>query len=142
VVDLPRVPDGRVGMYNRAGAVDQGLGVTVNNARCGRRVVALAVAHDGGEFQAGYFIFGYIWVIYTHLGCFSAPGGAGGSRKAHENAFQKSRFPIRQAVPVGLAWARICSWASWASFFMVKNVYMTIHSVFTPNILFFIRLGE
>jgi len=39
---------------------------------------ALAVAHVGGEFGAGYVIFGYIWVIYTHLGCFSAQGEAGG----------------------------------------------------------------
>ena len=46
-------------------------------------------------------------------------------------------FPIRQSVPVGLAQAQICSWASWASFFAVKNVYMTIHSVFTLNILFY-----
>jgi len=27
-------------------------------------------------------------------------------------------FPIRQAVPVGLARARFCSWARWASFFI------------------------
>ena len=51
-------------------------------------------------------------------------------------------FPIRQLVPVGLAQARICSWASWASFFAVKNVYMTIHSVFTLNILFYTSQGR
>ena len=43
-------------------------------------------------------------------------------------------FPIRQAVPVGRARTWFCSWASWASFFAVKNVYMTIHSVFTLNL--------
>ena len=44
-------------------------------------------------------------------------------------------------MPVGLARVRICSWASWASFFAVKNVYMTIRSVFTLNLPFFTRLG-
>jgi hypothetical protein len=62
----------------------------------------LAVAHVGGEFWVGYFIFGYIQAIYIYLGCFGARGRAGGSAKALENAFQKSGFPIRQAVPVGL----------------------------------------
>ena len=44
-------------------------------------------------------------------------------------------------MPAGLAFDQICSWASWASFFMVKNVYITIHSVFTLNLPFFIHLG-
>ena len=44
-------------------------------------------------------------------------------------------------MPVGLARAQICSGASWASIFAVKNVYMTIHSVFTLNLPFFTRLG-
>jgi len=56
----------------------------------------------GVEFWAGFFIFGYIRVTYTHLGCFGARGGAGGSAKALDNASQKSRLPIRQVVPVGL----------------------------------------
>jgi len=58
-------------------------------------VVVLTVAHVGGEFRVGYFIFGYIRVIYIHLGCFGARGGAGGSKKALNNASQKSGFPIR-----------------------------------------------
>ena len=62
----------------------------------------LAVAHVGGRFRAEYFIFGYIRAIYIHLGCFGARGRAGGSAKAFGNAFQKSGFPIRQVVPVGL----------------------------------------
>ena len=41
-------------------------------------------------------------ISYTHLGCFSAPGGAGGGRRGFDNASQMSMFPIRQAVPVGL----------------------------------------
>jgi hypothetical protein len=65
----------------------------------------LAVAHIGREFRAGHFIFGYIRVIYIHLGCFGTRGGAGGSEKVLDNVFQKSVFPIRQAVPAGLAWA-------------------------------------
>jgi hypothetical protein len=66
----------------------------------------LAVAHVGREFRAGHFIFGYIRVIYIHLGCFGSQGGAGGSEKVLDNVFRKSGFPIRQAVPVGLAQAR------------------------------------
>jgi len=31
-------------------------------------------------------------------------------------------FPIRQAVPVGLAWAWFCYWARCARFFMKKNM--------------------
>jgi len=34
-------------------------------------------------------------------------------------------FPIRQAVPVGLARARICYWARWARFFIIKITYMS-----------------
>jgi hypothetical protein len=34
-------------------------------------------------------------------------------------------FPIRQAVPVGLAWARICYWACWARFFIIQITYMS-----------------
>jgi hypothetical protein len=44
-------------------------------------------------------------------------------------------FPIRQAVPVGLAWARFCSWARWARIFIKKNVYCSNYSVFTYNLL-------
>ena len=50
----------------------------------------------------GYFVLGYIWVMYTHLGCFGAQGEAGGSEKALKNVFHQSGFPIRQVVPVGL----------------------------------------
>jgi hypothetical protein len=32
-------------------------------------------------------------------------------------------FPIRQAVPLGLARAQNCCWARWARFFIEKNVY-------------------
>jgi hypothetical protein len=81
----------------------------------------LAVAHVRREFRVGHFIFGYIRVIYIHLGCFDARGGAGGSEKALDNVFQKSGFPIRQAVPVELARARFCSWACRAQFFIEKK---------------------
>jgi hypothetical protein len=104
-------------------------------------VVALAVAHVGGEFRAGYFIFGYIWVIYTHLGCLSARGGAGGSRKVLENVFQKSGFQIRQAVPVGLG-PRNSSGAHWAPFCIEKNVYCSKYSIITCNIPFSKCLGR
>jgi hypothetical protein len=53
----------------------------------------LTVAHVRGEFWVGYLIFGYIQDIYIHLGCFSALGEVGGSRRAFENGFQKSGLP-------------------------------------------------
>jgi hypothetical protein len=45
-------------------------------------------------------------------------------------------FLIRKAVPGGLARAPFCSWAHWVRFFMVKNVYYGIYSVFTHNLMF------
>jgi hypothetical protein len=48
---------------------------------------------------------------------------------------------IRQAVPVGLAWARFCSWARYGWFFMEKNMYMFRYNVFTYNIMFSKCLG-
>ena len=46
-------------------------------------------------------------------------------------------FPIRQAVPVGLAWARFCCWARWDRIFIEKNVYCSTYSIFIYNILFY-----
>ena len=51
-------------------------------------------------------------------------------------------FPIRQAVPDGLARARICSWARWARIFIKKNVYCSNYSMFTYNILCFKCIGR
>jgi len=45
--------------------------------------------------------------------------------------------PIRQAVPVGHAQARFCSWAHWARFFIEKNVYYSKYSISTYILLFF-----
>ena len=39
-------------------------------------------------------------------------------------------FPIRQAVPLGLAWARFCCWARWASFFMEKQMYYSRYNTY------------
>jgi hypothetical protein len=49
--------------------------------------------------------------------------------------------PIRQAVPVGRARARFCSWACWARIFIEKNVYRSKYSIFTYILLFFKCLG-
>jgi hypothetical protein len=49
---------------------------------------------------------------------------------------------IRQAVPVGLAWARFCSWARWARFFIGKKVYYSSYHIFTYNVLFYKPLGR
>jgi len=44
-------------------------------------------------------------------------------------------FPIRQAVPDGLAQAQFCSWARSAWVFIEQKTYITRYSVFTFNIM-------
>ena len=51
----------------RGGAVEQGLGITVNNARSGGWVVLSLLGSLGGQ-EIVYF--GGSRVCYTHLGCF------------------------------------------------------------------------
>jgi len=104
VVGMLRVPDGRGGMCNRAGLLG-GLGTPVNrDKQCQAGGCACCCTRWRG-FWVGYFIFGYIRAIYIHLGHFGTRGRAGGSAKVLDNAFQKSRFPIRQ-----LKWCQLgCS---------------------------------
>ena len=45
--------------------------------------------------------------------------------------------PIRQLVPVGLPWARFCSWAHCAQFFIEENLYYSKYSISTYILLFF-----
>ena len=47
-------------------------------------------------------------------------------------------FPIRQAVPVGLARVHFCSWAHWACFFIVQNIYILLGTVHLHIIYHFI----
>jgi hypothetical protein len=50
----------------------------------------------GGDCGVGNFIFrnnGRNDILYTHLGCFGAPGGVGVGAKSFENGFQKSGLP-------------------------------------------------
>ena len=51
-------------------------------------------------------------------------------------------FPIRQAVPDGLAQARFCSWARWAWFFIEKKVYYSKYSIITYNLPFYKCIGR
>jgi hypothetical protein len=51
-------------------------------------------------------------------------------------------FPIRQAVPLGLAWARFCCWACCARFFIEKKVDCSKYSIFTCNLVFSKCLGR
>jgi hypothetical protein len=51
-------------------------------------------------------------------------------------------FPIRQAVPLGLAQAWFCCWARWARFLMQKKKYITCYSIFTYNSPFFVCRGR
>jgi hypothetical protein len=46
-------------------------------------------------------------------------------------------FPIRQAVPLGLARAQNCCWAHWARFFKYKKVYCSKYSIFVSILSFF-----
>ena len=88
--------------------IGRGLGAPVNTCQqCqiwqseyGSRMVALAVGGVGGR---EILYLGRNDMLYSYLGCFGGPGGAGESRRASGNAFQKSAFQIRQVVPVGLA---------------------------------------
>jgi len=55
--------------------------------------------------------------------------------------FHSAKFenyvPIRQVVPVGLAWAGFCSWAHCGWFFTEKKVYYSSYHIFTYNVLFY-----
>ena len=95
----------------------------------------------GGNWGWDFLYLGRNDISYTHLGCFSALGGAGGGRRAFGNASQMSVFQIRQAVPVGLA-ARFCSWARWGRFFIEKKVYYSSYHIFMHNVLFYKPLGR
>ena len=86
----------------------------------------LAVGHVGRDFGREFLSLGGNRVLYTHLGCFGTPGGAGVGANRFLTRPRSLTFPIRQAVPVGLARARFCSWARWAWFFREKNVYYSI----------------
>ena len=81
-------------------------------------------------------------VCYTHLGCFGARGGMGGGCRAYIRSHINQFFPIRQAVPGGLAQAQFCSWARCTWFFIEKKVYCSKYSIFTCNIVFFKCLGR
>jgi hypothetical protein len=61
VFEKPRVLGRRVGVYDRAGLLGVGWGcwqTHINNARCGRRVVVLAVGHVGEDFRWEILYFG------------------------------------------------------------------------------------
>ena len=75
-------------------------------------------------------VAGYI-TIYTHLGCFGARGGAGGGWRAFIRCQICPVFPIRQAVPVGLARAWFLLLGSLGSVFhRQKTVYWQIQYIY------------
>jgi hypothetical protein len=47
----------------------------------------------GGIFGREISYLGRNGILYTHLGCFGAPGGVGASTKSFDNAYQKSGLP-------------------------------------------------
>jgi hypothetical protein len=106
-------------------------------SRCGRRVGALAVGCVGGGISGGKF---YIWGI---VGYNKPIWDVLALEGVQEEALNRLRtgsispgFPIRQAVPLGLAQAQNCCWARWARFFIEKNVYCSKYSIFVYILLF------
>jgi len=75
VVGLPRVPDGRAG---HAGVILLGQGY-VNRHLCS---LLGTLGRIGCDFRWEILYFGGSRVGYTHLGCFGAPGRAGGGWRA------------------------------------------------------------
>jgi hypothetical protein len=51
-------------------------------------------------------------------------------------------FPIRQAVPDGLAWARFCCWARWARFFIEKTMYISKYNTYTSILPIYMAPGR
>jgi hypothetical protein len=47
----------------------------------------------GGIFRREISYLGRNDILYIHLGCFGAPGGAGAGARSFENVFQKSGLP-------------------------------------------------
>jgi hypothetical protein len=47
----------------------------------------------GGNWGREFLYLGRNDILYTHLGCFGAPGGAGAGAKSLENVFQESGLP-------------------------------------------------
>ena len=121
MVDLPRVPEERVGVYNRVGWLGRGWGrqqTHVNNARNSGQVVRSLLGGFGGGKLNILGVVGYNKPIWDVL-------ALQGERDEASQCLWGDRlllfFPIRQAVPVGPAQARFCSWARWARFFIAKK---------------------
>ena len=113
---MPRLPDGRAGVCNRAGRVgarqscDQNLKwwfCSLLGGFGGRKLYILGVA-------------GYnrpIWDVLALQGVWEEAGGH------FSGAILINFFPIRQPVPGGLARAQFRSWARSARVFIEKIVY-------------------
>ena len=83
-------------------------------------------------------VAGFITPIWDVL----APKGERDEAAEHlYSAKFENYVPIRQAVPVGLARARFCSWAHWARFFIEKKGYCSRFNIFTYNLQFYKPLG-
>jgi hypothetical protein len=142
MVHLPRAPDGRAGVYNRAGWLGRGWGcqqTCVNNARNSGRVVRSLLGGFGGGKLNILGVIGYNKPIWDVL-------ALQGERDEASQRLWGDRlllfFPIRQAVPVGPAWGSVLLLRSWGSVFHSKIIYITIYTVLTLNILFYTPRGR
>jgi len=118
------------------------LGAPVNTCKqCQKRWSGGALAVGYIEEDFGYIlgVAGYDTPIWDVLVLQGEQEEAG--EHLHGAKFE-NYVPIRQVVPVGLAWARFCSWARCGWFFTEKKVYYSSYHIFTYNVLFYKLLGR
>jgi hypothetical protein len=96
----------------------------------------------GGDFGRDILYLGVAGIV-TPIWDVLAPEGEQEEALNHLRTGSISLgFPIRQVVPLGLAWARFCCWACCVQFFIEKKVDCSKYSIFTCNLVFSKCLGR
>jgi hypothetical protein len=91
----------------------------------------------GGDFGQDILYLGVVGIVTPIWDVLALKGEQEEALNRLRTGSISPGFPIRQAVPLGLARAQICCWARWARFFMEKYVYCSKYSIFTYILLFF-----